>query len=265
MTDFKKAFPPKNIFKEEKEDNEILEEFKPLQKEFKASRGFLFLIITILIVLLTGTGMYTYIKFFREKELVSEFKETDIFEDEDEDNDGLTTKQELILGTNPEEFDTDEDDISDGWEVENNLDPLNYYDAVFDGDEDGLTNIQEYKYKTNPNKPDTDGDGFEDGLEVKRGHNPVGSGELKIKPEKTEINIVSIKGNAFNPAELKIKERQTVIWINEDIVEHTVTGILFNSQVIRPGQSWQYVFKEIGTFNYFCSLHPQEQGKVIVE
>ena len=70
----------------------------------------------------------------------------------DTDNDGLTDEEEKLLGTNPNEPDTDGDGLYDREEIK--------------------------VYKTNPLNPDTDGDGFTDGQEVKGGYNPAGTGKL---------------------------------------------------------------------------------------
>ncbi|MBI5674213.1 MAG: PD40 domain-containing protein [Nitrospirae bacterium] len=81
--------------------------------------------------------------------------------DLDDDNDGLSNLREGILGTDPEKADTDNDGLSDGWEVHNNLNPL-VNDANEDADGDGLTNLREYQSGTNPHNSDTDGDGLND-------------------------------------------------------------------------------------------------------
>ena len=103
----------------------------------------------------------------------------EIYENQDEDKDGLSTVQELELGTKTDEIDSYYDGIPDGWEVVYNLDPLEYNDALEDEDEDKLTNIEEYKYQTDPENPDTDNDGYSDGDEVGNGFNPNGKGKLK--------------------------------------------------------------------------------------
>lgn len=94
----------------------------------------------------------------------------------DMDKDGLTYDQELTLGTDPNNADTDGDGLTDGEEVNTHkTSPKN-----FDTDGDGLTDGEEVKtYKTNPLKKDTDGDTYSDGVEVKGGYNPLGSGKLK--------------------------------------------------------------------------------------
>ncbi|HOI28218.1 MAG TPA: DUF6089 family protein [Melioribacteraceae bacterium] len=81
----------------------------------------------------------------------------------DKDNDGLTKREELELGTDPNNPDTDGDGLKDGEEVKQyNTDPKNV-----DSDGDGLKDGEEVMtYKTNPAKADTDGDGLNDGEEV---------------------------------------------------------------------------------------------------
>ena len=80
----------------------------------------------------------------------------------DADNDGLTDQEEMnVYGTDPNQEDTDSDEMPDGWEVSFNLDPL-IDDAMNDPDADGLNNLSEYRASTNPNDSDTDNDGLND-------------------------------------------------------------------------------------------------------
>ena len=81
----------------------------------------------------------------------------------DKDKDGLTKREELEIGTDPNNPDTDGDGLNDGAEVKQyNTDPKNP-----DSDGDGLKDGEEvFTYKTNPAKADTDGDGLNDGEEV---------------------------------------------------------------------------------------------------
>lgn len=79
--------------------------------------------------------------------------------------------------------------------------------------------------------------------------------------------------NCFDPSTLKVAAGTTVTWTNHDTVSHTVTsgnpsdnqtGTLFNSNLIPSGKSFSFTFKEPGTYNYFCEVHPWMNGKVIV-
>jgi predicted outer membrane repeat protein len=91
----------------------------------------------------------------------------------DTDSDGLCDwDEENIYGTDPNDPDTDDDGMPDGWEVFNGTNPL-VHDALADPDDDGLTNIEEYGYGTNPLLANTDGDGLEDGDEIQQGGNPL--------------------------------------------------------------------------------------------
>jgi outer membrane protein OmpA-like peptidoglycan-associated protein len=81
----------------------------------------------------------------------------------DKDHDGLTRREEIALGTDPNNADTDGDGLNDGEEVNK------YFTNALkvDTDGDGLSDYDEVmKYKTDPLKADTDGDGLNDGDEI---------------------------------------------------------------------------------------------------
>jgi plastocyanin len=44
-----------------------------------------------------------------------------------------------------------------------------------------------------------------------------------------------------------------------------VTASSFSSGNITPGSKYQFTFKDKGTFDYACSIHPSMTGKVVVE
>lgn len=75
----------------------------------------------------------------------------------DTDGDNLNDDREVELGTDPNNWDTDNDDLSDGDEV--------------------------LIWKTNPLNIDTDKDSFLDGEEVKNGYNPTGAGKIFEVPQ----------------------------------------------------------------------------------
>ncbi|MBU0660913.1 hypothetical protein KKG22_01895 [Patescibacteria group bacterium] len=85
----------------------------------------------------------------------------------DSDEDGLDDLREETLRTDPYNWDTDGDDLSDGNEVT--------------------------IWKTDPLVQDSDGDTYLDGQEVKNGYNPAGPGRiLEVKPISEPTNSVDL-------------------------------------------------------------------------
>ena len=67
----------------------------------------------------------------------------------DDDGDGLTYGLEFIINTQPQDWDSDNDGLPDGWEWQYGLDPLSPTDingSVGDPDGDAFTNLNEYLY-----------------------------------------------------------------------------------------------------------------------
>ena len=100
----------------------------------------------------------------------------------DTDNDGWNDSVEDFIGTDKTKWDTDEDGLSDYFEVEqSNTNPTVFdtdENGVSDGDEDpdedGLVNKEEADAETEVEEKDTDGDGVNDRKEVKVLHtNPL--------------------------------------------------------------------------------------------
>ena len=72
------------------------------------------------------------------------------------------------------------------------------------------------------------------------------------------------KGNrAFSPNPANCTRNTLVIWTNRDSLEHRVvsTGGYFDSGIIKPGQSYQLVFRATRTFIYHDEMpHSNVQG-----
>ncbi len=87
----------------------------------------------------------------------------------DADSDGLTNSEEIALGTDIRDPDTDDDGLNDGDEITNGTDPFDT-----DSDNDGLSDGDEVNtHGTNPNSNDTDGDGLPDLYEINNNLDPL--------------------------------------------------------------------------------------------
>ncbi|MEW6043119.1 MAG: plastocyanin/azurin family copper-binding protein [Thermoproteota archaeon] len=100
------------------------------------------------------------------------------------------------------------------------------------------------------------------------------------KPKKPAVaNIVIPNGNSkvgnvgfYIPLNLEIEKETTVIWINDDNIEHTIVSQddkgnvipLFNSKALDTGERFVHKFDEAGVYHYFCTIHPWRVGVVTV-
>jgi thrombospondin type 3 repeat protein len=219
---------------------DLVQESKDLQSDRIKPRYFVVGLIVILI-LIFSFGFWAYIQFFTGErdsgEIILDTEPEEIKLDNDLDKvdevvepginvnstaisndidgDGLSNEEEEVLGTDPENFDTDGDGLSDREEVK--------------------------IYHTDPLHEDTDLDSYLDGAEVEHGYNPLGDGKLfdfsLITGESIEDNLTedtikelikpnidvndwsSFSNNAFNlsfqyPFDWSINEEENKIIIS---------------------------------------------------
>ena len=92
---------------------------------------------------------------------------------------------------------------------------------------------------------------------------------LHPDPGRAEDATVKIDNFTFAPARLTVKTGTTVTWRNEDDIPHRVASAtrLFKSRALDTDDSFSFsfTFNEVGTYEYFCSLHPRMTGMIVVE
>jgi plastocyanin len=87
----------------------------------------------------------------------------------------------------------------------------------------------------------------------------------------TDDADVEVRNLAFEPAQVTVAVGTTVTWSNADVVRHTVTsgdpgdpdGAF--DEPLAAGGTASVTFDEPGTFVYFCDLHRNMTGEVVVE
>ncbi len=82
---------------------------------------------------------------------------------------------------------------------------------------------------------------------------------------------VSIKGFAFNPAQLSVTKGATVTWTNDDDSAHTVTSGVPGTpsgrfdQRLDAGKTFTFTFADAGTYDFFCNIHTSMKAAVLVK
>lgn|GEM_PF-1658569 len=101
--------------------------------------------------------------------------------------------------------------------------------------------------------------------------NPEDDGvSIEIVQNASEVaqNATGIN-KGYRPAQVFETLFNATVWFNYDSVSHTVTsdtgyvdllGREFDSGVIEPGRSFEFVFVEPGYYGYHCEIHPWMKG-----
>jgi len=78
---------------------------------------------------------------------------------------------------------------------------------------------------------------------------------------------VKIANFTFEPPVLTVKVGTTVTWVNDDDIPHLVSEKdgKFRSSALDTDATFSQTFKDAGTIEYFCVLHPHMTGKIVVE
>jgi amicyanin len=90
---------------------------------------------------------------------------------------------------------------------------------------------------------------------------------LGLEAKAETAPSVHIDNFTFTPQEITVTRGTTLTWVNDDDIPHAIaaTGQAFRSKAMDTEQKFSFTFTEPGTYDYFCSLHPHMQGKVIVK
>lgn len=84
-----------------------------------------------------------------------------------------------------------------------------------------------------------------------------------------ETHMVTIREFRFEPAELRVRTGDTVVWRNDE--KRSAHSVLFlqrnidESPRLFPDEQWQMTFTEAGDYPYRCGPHPEMRARIIVE
>lgn len=79
-------------------------------------------------------------------------------------------------------------------------------------------------------------------------------------------HVVEIQKFKFIPAELEVSPGDTIVWLNRDIVPHTVTATdkSWDSGAINRTGQWQIVVRNDMPGAYYCRFHPAMKARIRV-
>lgn len=89
---------------------------------------------------------------------------------------------------------------------------------------------------------------------------------LATTPVRAADMQVKIENFTFNPQQITVKVGTTVTWTNADDIPHTVVSPPgLRSNALDTDDKFSFTFTTPGTYKYFCGLHPQMTGSIVVE
>jgi len=92
-------------------------------------------------------------------------------------------------------------------------------------------------------------------------------------PVGTSVPGCEETNECYLPYEVTVDVGGEVTWSNDDTAAHTVTSGsaaegpdgVFDSSLFMAGNTFSHKFEEVGTYNYFCMVHPWMEGIVVVQ
>ena len=151
------------------------------------------------------------------------------FSDIDSDRDGLDDLDEIEWGASRLDPDTDQDGLTDGFEVyQSGTDPIStdtdengIPDGSEDFDGDGIPTKQEHECRANPYFADSDEDGFPDSYELNNGMDPANADPIAIDGEAAAklkdyavTDLEALNENEAYPLEIFYNDDQYIEQIN---------------------------------------------------
>jgi len=111
-------------------------------------------------------------------------------------------------------------------------------------------------------------------------HTSASDSSQMASNNSTDVTIVkgatTLADKAYSPNTITVKAGNVVTWRNHDGTIHTVTsgtpnspeaGEAFDSgltSLIMPSKEYSHKFANAGEFSYFCRIHPNMVGKIVV-
>lgn len=95
----------------------------------------------------------------------------------------------------------------------------------------------------------------------------LGNMVLASNNPATPENVIRIANFTFAPPTLTVHVGSSVTWKNQDDIVHVVKEKdgAFASDALDTDGTFSHIFGQVGIVDYFCAIHPQMTGKIVVE
>ena len=99
------------------------------------------------------------------------------------------------------------------------------------------------------------------------GVGPFASGSpVHASDARPASHVVDIRGLRFEPREHVVAPGDTIVWVNHDLVPHTVAAAdsSWSSGGLTTDGSWRMVVGTESGIPYYCEYHPTMRGRIRV-
>jgi plastocyanin len=116
------------------------------------------------------------------------------------------------------------------------------------------------------------GEGSEPGCSARRSllRRVFGAGVMVLISSRARLAAaeaqVVIDNFTFAPTPLVVKVGSSVTWVNHDDIPHSIVCAVLKmkSHPLDIDESFAFKFRQAGTYDYSCGLHPHMHGRVTV-
>jgi plastocyanin len=79
-------------------------------------------------------------------------------------------------------------------------------------------------------------------------------------------HTITMAAMEFGPVPTDVHVGDTIVWVNNDVLEHTATANDGSFDVdLKPGAKASMTVKKAGSFPFLCKFHPNMVGTLVVK
>jgi plastocyanin len=97
----------------------------------------------------------------------------------------------------------------------------------------------------------------------------LAAGVATLRPALAADATITIDNFTFTPAQIRVASGTNVTWVNNDDIPHQIVDATdpraMKSPPLDTDNRSSFVYAKAGSYPYFCGLHPQMRGTVIVQ